>query len=529
MDADTGRATDGAGGWGGSDVATGLEQSVDGPARDVPTLPDEPDPAPRGRWWERRTAFVAAGGGLLGALLFLVAYRGMPDDSYITLDYARNVVEYGHWGLTPFRDANSATSPLNVWLLIGGILVSGRPVVAVGLVLIATTAVTAVWAAQLGRSIGVRPALVAGLTVGLLVTSPIFAAVVGMESFLVAATLVGVARYAADRRPVAAGIVTGLAVLTRPDLALPAVVLVAVLFLARAPREWRRALLAVGVGVLVTLPWHVWSWFVLGSFVPDSLIIKTSGAFPGGEVFGNGPLFMAVRWPIAMLVVGVVAGVGVVSVVASAVRWVRGADRLLDRVVVAAGLAAAAHYAAYAVMGVSSYIWYYCPSLALLTLCAAIGAADLRARVTGAVVTGLALVAGIGVGHQAGLGLPWPHPTIFGNWASAADYINAGSELGRTLPPGQSVLAPGEIGTLAFGCRCDIVDQFSDRARLMSIVDSRLATAGPVEGFLLRLNFLHAERRPVEAPDRQLTYETGPGPGWPTYVIGRGAGHLVLE
>ncbi|HWN28253.1 MAG TPA: hypothetical protein VNP37_14905, partial [Actinomycetospora sp.] len=87
----------------------------------------------------------------------------------------------------------------------------------------------------------------------------------------------------------------------------------------------------------------------------------------------------------------------------------------------------------------------------------------------------------------------------------------------------------GEIGTLAFGCRCDIVDQFSDRARLMSIVDSRLAAAGPVEGFLLRLNFLHAERLPVEPPDRQLTYETGPGPGWPTYVIGRGAGHLILE
>ncbi|PVZ09640.1 ArnT family glycosyltransferase [Actinomycetospora cinnamomea] len=511
-------------------MATGLEHSVDGPPRDVPTVPDEAEPsARRRRWWRSSTALVAAGGGLLGALLFLVAYRGMPDDSYITLDYARNVVEHGHWGLTPFRDANSATSPLNVWLLAAGILVTGRPVVAVGLVLIATTALTAVWAAQLGRLVGVRPPLVAGLTVGLLVTSPVFAAVVGMESFLVAATLVGVARYAAERRAVAAGVVTGLAVLTRPDLVLPAVVLVVVLFLVRGPRAWRGTLLALGVGALVTLPWHVWSWFVLGSFVPDSLIIKTSGAFPGGEVFGNGPLFMAERWPIPMLAVGVVAGVGVVSVVASAVRWVRGRDRLLDRVVVAAGLAGGAHYAAYAAMGVSSYIWYYCPSLALLTLCAAVGAADLRARVTGTVVTGLVLVAGIGVGNQVALGVPWPHPAIFGNWASATDYLHAGTQLGRTLPPGQSVLAPGEIGTLAFGCECDIVDQFSDRARLMSIVDSRLATAGPLEGALLRLNFLHAERLPVEAPDRQLVYETGPGPGWPTYVIGRGAGHLVLE
>lgn len=509
-------------------MATGLDPATRSDT-DVPVTVDDPPPRRTVPRPSPETLLIAAAGALMGGLLFLVAYRGMPDDSYITLDYARNVAELGHWGLTPFRDANSATSPLNVWLLAAGIVVTGRPAVAAGLVLVLTTAATAVWAAGLAGQLGLRRPVVAVLTVGLIVTSPIFAAVVGMESFLVAALLVAVARYGAARRPVATGIVMGLGVLTRPDLVLPAVVLVAVLFLAAAPRAWREALVAVGVGALVTLPWHVWSWFVLGSFVPDSLIIKTSGAFPGGEVFGNGPLFMAERWPIAMLVVGLVVGVGLVSVAVSAARWIRGQDRLLDRVVVAAGLAGAVHYAAYAAMGVSSYIWYYCPSLALLTLCAALGAADLSLRRTTAVVTGLALVAGVSIGHQTGLGIPWPHPAVFGNWASAADYINAGRGLGEAVPRDQSVLAPGEIGTIAFACRCDIVDQFSDRARLMSIVDSRLAAAGPLEGFLLRVNFLHAQRRPVEPPDRVLTYETGPGPGWPTYVIGRGAGHLVLE
>ena len=100
-----------------------------------------------------------------------------------------------------------------------------------------------------------------------------------------------------------AGIVTGLAVLTRPDLAAP----------RRRPRRpcssWpprpggRAGRCSRSAsGPLVALPWHIWSWFVLGSFVPDSLIIKTGGAFPNGEVFGNGPLFMAERWPIPMLV-----------------------------------------------------------------------------------------------------------------------------------------------------------------------------------------------------------------------------------
>ena len=510
-------------------MATGLDETGTRPVRDVPTLVGgDPPRVDRRRQWSG-TALLAAAGGLLGGLLFLVAYKGMPDDSYITLDYARNVVEHGHWGLTPFRDANSATSPLNVWLLAGGILVTGRPVVAVGLVLVLTTAVTAVWAGQLARVTGLRPTSLAVLVVGLLVTSPVFASVVGMESFLVAATLVGVARYAAERRAVAAGIVTGLAVLTRPDLALPAVVLVAVLFLAAAPREPRRALLAVGVGALVTLPWHVWSWFVLGSFVPDSLIIKTGGAFPNGEVFGNGPLFMAERWPLPMLFIGLVVGIGLLAVVASLVALGRGRGRLLDRVVVAAGLAGAVHYAAYTAMGVSSYIWYYCPSLALLTLCAALGAADLGARRTGVAIAGLAVVAGAAAGLQLGLGTPWRSPALFGNWGTAADYINAGEQLGRTLAPGQSVQAPGEIGTLAFACRCDIVDQFSDRARLMALVDQREAAAGPLGRVLLQVNFLHAERRPVVGVDRALNYAAGSGPGWPTDVLGRGPGHLYLD
>ena len=143
-------------------MATGLDETGTRPVRDVPTLVDgDPPRVDRRRQWSG-TALVAAAGGLLGGLLFLVAYKGMPDDSYITLDYARNVVEHGHWGLTPFRDANSATSPLNVWLLAGGILVTGRPVVAAGLVLVLTTAAMAVWAGQLAGDLGLRRAVVGG-------------------------------------------------------------------------------------------------------------------------------------------------------------------------------------------------------------------------------------------------------------------------------------------------------------------------------------------------------------------------------
>jgi hypothetical protein len=196
---------------------------------------------------------------------------------------------------------------------------------------------------------------------------------------------------------------------------------------------------------------------------------------------------------------------------------------------VACGLAGLAHYGAYAAMGVSSYIWYYCPSLGLLTVCAALGAADLASRRIGALAAALTVVAGAGIGLQTALGVPWPQPALFGNWATSGQYLAAGEQLGRALPPGQSVLAPGEIGALAYGCRCDIVDQFSDHDRLMAVVAEREAASGPVGRFLLRLNFTHADRSPVRPTDHVLRYEAGPGPGWPTNVAGRGPGRLVLD
>jgi hypothetical protein len=494
--------------------------------------PTTVDPPARSRVISPRQGRVIAAvlGGLAGAVLFLLAHRGMPDDSYITLDYARNLALHGHWGLTEFRDANTATSPLNVWLLAAGILVTGgRPVVAAGLVLVLSTALTGGWAAGLADALGRRRSVVAGLVVGLIVTSPIFASVVGMESFLGAALMVGVARYAAQRRAVAAGVVTGLAVLCRPDLAVPAVVVLAVLFLGVAPRAPRRMFLAWGVAAVVVLPWHLWSWFVLGGFVPDTLVIKTGGAFPNGEVFGNGPLFFFARWPVAMVLISAVVVAGIGALIASALAWARGSGRLADRVVVACGVAGLAHYGVYAAMGVSSYLWYYAPSLGLITVCAALGAAELSGRRIGALTAALAVVAGAGIGLQTALGVPWPFPALFGNWATSSQYLAAGEQLGRALPPGQSVLAPGEIGALAYGCGCDIVDGFSDHDRLMALVAQREATAGPVGRFLLRLDVLHADRSPVRPTDHVLRWVAGTGPGWPTNVPGRGPGRLVLD
>ncbi|MDN5860892.1 MAG: hypothetical protein L0H84_19985, partial [Pseudonocardia sp.] len=82
------------------------------------------------------TAIAAAGA-------FLLVHDALIDDAYITMSYARNVAFHLHWGLIPDEVANSATSPLNVLLLAAITVVVRDPVVAVGVLFVASVVLVA--------------------------------------------------------------------------------------------------------------------------------------------------------------------------------------------------------------------------------------------------------------------------------------------------------------------------------------------------------------------------------------------------
>jgi hypothetical protein len=476
---------------------------------------------------------AAAGGALAGALLFLVAHRGILDDGYITLSYAKTLAYHGSWGLTEFRTANTATSPLNVWLLALGTLVTGRPIVALGLVLIMSTAMTAGWLSTIAARVGVGRWLLPGVAVGLLVVNPLFASTVGMETYLGVAVLVGVARFALDRRLAPTGVLCGLAVLTRPDLAVPAGVLVAGLLLLQTPRRLRTVGMVAGVAALVALPWHVFSWFVLGGFIPDTFAIKTAaGQFAAGETFATGPYFMAHMWTRAFLLIALPVVVGLVAMIWCGVAWWRGTLTVAGRVTLAFGAAGVGHYGAYALVGVPPYHWYYTPSVGMLTVCAAIAAASAAAaahRAFSPVLVTAGVLIGLTAGTQLAVALPWDKPVIYGNWATSQGYAAVGHGVGRAVPRGETVGGFGEIGTVAFFCECDIIDPFTDRSKAMEIVRERQAKAGPVMRALLAVNYAHLDEPPPTRIDHQLEYAEGEGPGWRTVGPGRGVGHIWLS
>ena len=207
----------------------------------------------------------------------------------------------------------------------------------------------------------------------------------------------------------------------------------------------------------------------------------------------------------------------------------------------ALGIGGVLHAVAYSLLAPPPFHWYYAPSVGALIVVAAFAGAALagravpderpprRWRLVGLVAAGAAgALLLVDAAFAVQRGLPWEMTPVTTNWATAEQYLAVGEDLGEQLGD-QVVRSPGEIGTLAYGCRCDIVDPFSDRGTLLPQIDQRQAEAGTVMSVLLRLNFANLARPAAAVPDRALVYEGGTADGeWPVTSAWRGAGSFSL-
>lgn len=430
----------------------------------------------------------------------------MGDDSWITLDYARSLAENGHWGLLPDRTANTATSPLNVWLLAAGLLATGRPVLAVGAVLVTAFGAIGFWGAEIAHRVGASRGL-PYLLVGLLATSPLLVSTVGMETYLGAAVLIGLASYAVANRWVPVGVLAGVAVLARPDLAVPAGVVLSVLLTAH---RWRAAVLAAAVA----LPWHLWSWFVLGGLVPDTFAFKTVKA--SGQRLDMATSIVTYYW-VRMPITTVVTAILVLGGMACAAWWTVGgrATSRRGRTAITAVIAGTAHWVALEVIGAYPQGWYFGPLVVGSALAIAVTAASTArsARpIVGAYCMVALLTAGVG-------GVPWGAASMNSNWAHPSEYARIGTEVG-TVVGSATVASPGEIGELAYFCRCAIVDQFSDSALAWRLVEARRDQAGTLTHKALTLNSWNRDPGLLPPlPDYRLVFLQEPAQALPPRTI----------
>lgn len=444
---------------------------------------------PRATPGRRDPAIGALLGAVTGAVVCGLMHRALGDDALITVSYARTLAESGTWGVFPGITANTQTSPLNAWLLAAGMLVVDRPVlVACGFAVLCLAACG--WlAVELARRVDVSPAG-GWLGVSVIATSPVLTATIGLEAYLGAAVLLGLALAALSGRVMATGVLCGLAVLARPDLAVPAAVLALGLLAAPVPPRRRLAALGVVIGVaaLVALPWHVWSWFNLGGAVPDTTWVRT-GDTSGPTILPAVPgwlrLFPAAAIGSA-LPVALALGAAVVAARRPRRRWA-----VAVLLLVTAGWA---HLLALEAIGAQGAGWYYGPvvvcSAAALGLAVAATGGPVLARVGVGLV---AVLAGAGVATSGSL--PWTSAPLVSNLALTSQYAAIAREL-PALTGGEPVSGPGELGALAFYAEpVATLDFLSEPSRTDEVMRGRAAEGG-LRAVLMGFNGVHRRTAP---------------------------------
>jgi hypothetical protein len=441
-----------------------------------------------------RGLLPAAWGAAVGAAAWFVMHHALVDDAFITLSYARTLAFHAQWGMVAGIPANTATSPLQVLLLAGLTAVVRDAVLAAGLLTALALAVVGWSVSRLGRAVGAPTAPY--LAVAVLGTSPLLVSTIGLETYMALALLALAVVALSERRAVACGLLAGLLVLCRPDL-----VGVAVLLLMLCGRGVLRA----GVTAAATyLPWAAFAWWHLGSLIPDTWVFKY-----GGSGFAEGLVVHFAHEPAAIALSLLPALAGALAV---PLWWRHPAARLW-----AGG--AVLHVVTLSALGTWIYHWYYGPAVGALAMLGALAVARTVARggvrcwsLASASLAVVVVSAGFLVGH----GLVRDRAPVSINWATEAQY----RALAATLPEGAVVQSPGEVGTLAYFCRCAVVDGLSDRGYLPGALDRLLPQMPAPVRTALDLNYRHLDRRaPVRATWRVTPGFDSPGSVGPGFRL----------
>jgi hypothetical protein len=312
---------------------------------------------------------------IVGGALFLSFSHWAYDDPFITYRYARNLEHGIGFVYNPGDRVMSTTTPLFTMLLAGlGFGWANLPQLA-NLIGGLSLAFGAVFLWDLANTFGTPMVGWVGLL--LYPTFPLLVTTLGSETPLYLALCLGAFAFYARRRYLLTAVITALAILTRPDAALLAIIL-GIDYLKRY-LSWHLKIrgtttrgevgieelddqsegdlmkfpwLAIMLFIILILPWYLFAWIYFGSPLPVTLFAKQSQALvAGSQHFAEGFLTIAsyylARW--YYLIEMVLALIGLGFVFSKPRRWLL----LLSWT----GL----YFLAYSVLGVSRYYWYYAP------------------------------------------------------------------------------------------------------------------------------------------------------------------------
>ena len=454
---------------------------------------------------------------------------------YITLSYARNVAEHLHWGIVRGEASNTATSPLNVMVLAILTKLTRDGVFAAGVLYVLCVALTfsairrLVAATKSGAWAMLWPI---GITV-LVELNPIMLSSAGLESALFVMLLAWLTVVAESRNALWFGILTGALILARPDGILFAAILG--FSLGLSIKRW---VVAGGMATLIVAAWVIPSWLLLGSAVPDTLILKRHQQPWDGHYFGTGLLVLGRQYPLAVITAVAIPAVCAVALCVAHIMK-PSPEPTPDARSWPAGLliiAGFTHYGAYTLLRPPPYHWYYGLSLSAITLGALVllvrrYQSTLSLRFVAAALAFLSLAVLLINSFSQ-------FAPITTNWQSRAEAHHMAIAIAEIVG-NDTVALQGELGAVAYFCRCQVVDDFSDMANLNPVINRDLETTTGLRHTLLRLNYRHRDLAKQAAPRQyllQATTEPGGQPWrWPatspwslanpdSYVLTRVAG-----
>ena len=437
------------------------------------------------------TRLVPAIAFLLALCAFLSLFHDIyVDDAYITLAYARSFAASGTWGMHPGFVSNAATSPLDVLLLSLFIKLGFPGTWAVyafecllALVIFCALSVISrrVFGSQLWAYLGTLA----------LFTNPLLISTSGLETYLFVAILLGcVIAYLAERYFLL-GLAAGCLVLARPDGVLLLAPLLALMVWEKRGLDFVKVL--IGFAIVVG-SWGFVSWLYLGSAIPDTYFIKRKEAAWHDFSFANGLVLYYFKYPLATLL-----SLAPIVFVPFALPLAR-TNRDWRAFVVLAGGLALVHYAAYSLLNLPPYHWYYGIFISALALIGAGGLIVLmrEGRAARLAAFGLAaLLALSGAVTCAEAALVRKEMPIHTNLGTVAQYRAISEWLNANMPAREYHLV-GELGVIQYYGRADAVNSFSDRQILRDFV-AKLPD-GSTRKRLAELNFAYlAARRPVRS------------------------------
>jgi hypothetical protein len=436
--------------------------------------------------FHRRAPVLRYGAWLVFGILLYVYLslfkNALIDDAFITFRYVKTLLSSGTWGFFPGVIANSATSPLNVVLLALVSLFTGPDIESAIWLYLVSVVCIAFLLTRLSREV-TGSTLYGWLAVMGLLFNPLLISTIGLESILFV-TFFLLALYCYQRQKwTVLGVALGGLTLCRPDG-----LLFLFVFVPFVPGASRKLHVATAY-LLCILPWYLFSWIYLGSFIPDTFFIKTRQATWYQWDFFNGiPTLYYLVYPLATILSFIFLPVAA-FLLQKKTREVK-----LLAILWLAGLI---HFLAYSMLTVPPFHWYYVPQVITIILLGSLGLGVLyrnsialwQQRLWATVTIVYFLLPALGMfSLLAPENFRVQEMPIHSNWGTHEQYREIGLWLRENYATETIRLQAGEIGALSYYCECRLLDRFSDRRWLKNSIAEHVSRRGIVS-ILWRVNF----------------------------------------